>query len=137
MNVSSRCIYAYLAVLELATLSTPQALLRAETIATRRGIPEKFLEQILTQLKRAGIVNSLRGAKGGYRLAKPASQISLLDIVVAAEGPLFESIPPEASEGDDCWAVWHKAAESIRQELAKIRIQGVVDDHIQRKMYYI
>ena len=137
MNVSSRCVYAYLAVLELATHNTPKTPLQAEAIAERRGIPEKFLGQILTQLKHAGIVSSMRGAKGGYRLAKLPHHISLLDIITAVEGPIFESIPAESGGGDECWAVWHQAADSIRQELGNIRIQRVVDDNVQRKMFYI
>jgi len=124
-------------VLELATRPISEAPLQAEAIAGRRGIPEKFLGQILTQLKHAGIVHSLRGAKGGYRLAKPVAQISLFDILTAVEGPLFDAIPREAPGEEDCWAVWRTAAENIRRELESIRIQGVVEDHIQRKMFYI
>jgi len=93
MNISSRCEYGYRAVLELAQHRDREEPLIIESIAARRGIPEKFLVHILLQLKRAGIVRSVRGAHGGYLLAKPPEAISFLDIVEAIDGPIFGALP--------------------------------------------
>src|SRR3954469_10010741 len=61
---------------------------KGERIGTEQGIPVKYLENILSELRQGGLVRSLRGADGGYWLAKPADQISIADIIRAVEGPL-------------------------------------------------
>jgi Rrf2 family protein len=61
---------------------------KGERIATAQGIPGKFLENILLDLRHAGIVASQRGAEGGYRLARPAAEISVADVIRAVEGPI-------------------------------------------------
>ena len=62
--------------------------MKAEHLATTQEIPLKFLENILLELRRAEIVASQRGADGGYRLAKPAAEVSLADVIRAVEGPI-------------------------------------------------
>jgi Rrf2 family transcriptional regulator, cysteine metabolism repressor len=81
MRVSAKAEYACLAMLELAVnYETPQPV-RVKAIADTHGIPQRFLVQILLQLKGAGLVVSLRGAAGGYQLARVPEEISLADII--------------------------------------------------------
>ena len=86
MRVSAKVDYALRAVMELA--SAPPGLVKAEQLASRQEIPVKFLENILLELRRAEIVASQRGAEGGYRLAKPAEDVSVADVIRAVEGPI-------------------------------------------------
>jgi Rrf2 family protein len=88
MRTSARADYALRAVIELAAASA-SGHVTAEKIAKAQGIPGKFLEAILTELRRAGLVRSQRGPDGGFWLARPASEISLADIIRAIDGPLL------------------------------------------------
>ena len=85
MKVTAKADYAVRAVLELAAAGG--GLVKADRIAEAQGIPRHFLDNILTDLRRAGIVATHRGADGGSRLARPASAIALADIMRAIEGP--------------------------------------------------
>jgi len=76
-----------LALVDLALHSQSPAE-QAVEIATRQAIPKQYLDQLMMTLRRAGLVESLRGRQGGYKLARPASAITLLDVVVALEGPV-------------------------------------------------
>jgi Rrf2 family protein len=86
MRVSAKVDYALRAVAELA--AAPPGPVTAEKLATAQQIPLKFLENILLELRRAEIVASQRGAEGGYRLAKPAEEVSVADVIRAVEGPI-------------------------------------------------
>ena len=87
MRISARAAYAVRACLELAVRDADVPL-SAEAIAAGQEIPHRFLEGILTDLRRAGIVASQRGARGGHRLARPADDVTLADVIRAVEGPL-------------------------------------------------
>jgi Rrf2 family protein len=86
MRVSAKVDYALRAMTELAVASP--SLMTAEQLATAQKIPPKFLESILAQLRNGGLVASQRGAEGGYRLAKPAEEISIADVIRELEGPI-------------------------------------------------
>src|SRR6201989_543590 len=86
MHLSARPDYALRAAIELAAASSGHV--TADQLAKTQGIPGKFLEAILTQLRRAGLVRSQRGPDGGFWLARPAAEISLADIIRAIGGPL-------------------------------------------------
>ena len=88
MKVSAKADYAVRAAAELAAAQATGALVRAESIATAQGIPQRFLENILSDLRHAGLVQSQRGAEGGHRLNRPAEEISVADIIRAVDGPL-------------------------------------------------
>ena len=89
VRLNARVDYALRAVVELASaLGSAERPVTAERIATAQDIPPKFLESILLQLRRAGIVNSQRGPEGGYWVARPASEISLAEVIRAIDGPL-------------------------------------------------
>ncbi len=87
MKISAKAEYACLAILALARTGADSAPVRIRDIAEEHGIPERYLVQILLQLKGAGLVFSSRGASGGYRLARSADQISLRDVLSAIDGP--------------------------------------------------
>jgi len=114
LNAKSR--YGLAALLTLAA-GQEQGLLQSREIAQRNGIPPKFLEQILVRLADAGLVQSVRGKHGGYRLARPATTISVIEALEALEGGL-------ALNGDDpttppaITALLHEAETALRQTLA-------------------
>ena len=87
MKVSAKADYAVRAAAELTAAQSDRPL-KAERISEAQGIPIKFLEAILLELKHAGVVKSTRGAEGGYALARPASEISIADVIRAVDGPL-------------------------------------------------
>ncbi|MDX6473855.1 MAG: hypothetical protein QOK22_2671 [Gaiellaceae bacterium] len=86
MRISAREDYAVRAVIELA--AADGATVKRELIAERQDIPAPFLENILLDLKRGEIVEALRGAEGGFRLARPAREIAVADVIRAVSGPL-------------------------------------------------
>jgi Rrf2 family protein len=88
MRLSARADYALRAAIELAAAENGHV--TAEQMARAQQIPGKFLEAILTQLRRAGLVRSQRGPDGGFWLARPAEDISLADIIRAIDGPLVD-----------------------------------------------
>jgi Rrf2 family protein len=87
MRLSARADYALRATIEIATISDSHV--TAEQVARAQHIPVKFLETILTQLRRAGLVRSQRGPDGGFWLARPADEITLADIIRAIDGQLL------------------------------------------------
>ena len=87
MRVSAKVDYALRAAVELAALEDDWPV-KGERVASGQGIPLRFMENILGQLRQAGIVASRRGAEGGYLLARPASEIALADVIRAVDGPL-------------------------------------------------
>lgn len=89
MRISAKTDYAVRAVVELAAAGADdEHPVKSERLATAQDIPLRFLENILMQLRQAGIVVSRRGAEGGYRLAKPPEEITVADVIRAIDGPL-------------------------------------------------
>jgi len=86
VRVSAKVDYALRAMTELA--AAPPGPVKGERLATSQAIPPKFLENILTELRHGGLVASQRGAEGGYQLARPASEITVADVIRAVEGPI-------------------------------------------------
>jgi Rrf2 family protein len=87
MRISTKGEYGLLAIIDLALHPNENAV-QAVEIAKRQGIPKQYLDQLMLTLRKAGLVESLRGRQGGFKLARPASAITLLDVVVALEGPV-------------------------------------------------
>jgi len=96
MKLSNKGRYAVQATFDLAYHGEGKAV-QIRDLCERQGIPARFLEQVFQDLKKAGVVNSRRGPRGGYHLARPAEQVSLGEVIRAVEGPL--SMAGEA--GDD------------------------------------
>jgi Rrf2 family protein len=90
VRVSAKVDYALRAIVELAAASADEApgLVKSERLATAQAIPPKFLESILLELRHAGLVASQRGTDGGYRLGRPAAEITVADVIRAVEGPI-------------------------------------------------
>jgi Rrf2 family transcriptional regulator, cysteine metabolism repressor len=137
MNISSRCEYGCRAVVELALHLPSESPLPAVTIAERRHIPEKYLVHILLQLKRAGIVRSVRGAQGGYILAKAPDEVSLHDIVTAIDGPVLYPLPLNDSSSADLAPSWRRVAEQVQASLGSVTIQHIIENASKGAMYYI
>ena len=86
MRVSAKVDYALRATIELAAAAPEQV--KGERLASAQSIPQKFLENILADLRNGGIVASQRGADGGYRLARPPGEITVADVIRVVEGPI-------------------------------------------------
>ena len=137
MNISSRCDYALRAMIELARRAPSGKPCTATSIAEQRDIPEKYLVHILLQLKRAALVQSIRGAQGGYVLARPPESVSLLDIVVAVDGPLLQPLPGGDARAEDVGTAWKKVADGLSEVLKEITIQSILDESSTPEMYFI
>jgi Rrf2 family protein len=131
MHVSARADYALRAAAELA--GAGEVRLKRETIADRQGIPTEFLESILLELKHAGIVQSHRGAAGGFRLGRSPSEISLADVIRAVDGPMSDvrgdrpelvDYPGAAANLKD---VWIAIRASLREILEGTSLRDLVD----------
>ena len=97
MRISAKADYAVRAAAELAAAPEGRPV-KGEQLASAQGIPLKFLENILADLRNAGLVRTRRGAEGGYALTRPPAQISVADIMRAVEGPLaaVQGVRPES-----------------------------------------
>jgi Rrf2 family protein len=126
------------AILELAA-SQGGGPLQIKAIAQRQEISLKYLEQLMAILKSAGFVRSVRGAKGGYILAKPANQIKLSDVFNALEGPVttVECLEDEdfCKRAADCVTrqVWAEVQQAIESILQSMTLQDLVDRTKDRK----
>lgn len=143
MRISAKAEYACVAVLELALRGNEPDPIRLTDIAQPNGIPERFLVQILLQLKGAGFVNSLRGASGGYRLAMDPKDITLWDIVHTIDGPTLSGSTEQADNEGMSWQVlrnvWQEVNRHEQEHLKKATIASMVDLARQQNsgMYYI
>ena len=127
MKISAKAEYACLAVLALARPRITDAPIRIRDIAEAHRIPERYLVQILLQLKGAGLVHSTRGASGGYRLARPADAISLGEVLWAIDGP--GEPPREATEpaAQALASVWRLIRDAERKVLEQTSIAHLAE----------
>jgi Rrf2 family protein len=86
LALSAKVRYGIVALIELATIHAQGGVLQVGEIAQRQSIPDRYLEQMLTTLRRARILRSIRGPKGGFQLARPPAEVPLLEVVAALEG---------------------------------------------------
>jgi Rrf2 family protein len=130
MHVTAKADYAVRAVVELAG-SSQQAPRKVDTVAQAQSIPVSFLENILTQLRSAGIVRSQRGPEGGYWLAQPAEELDLATVIRAVEGPLVgvRGQRPEEVEytgsAESLQQVWVAVRANLRNVLENVTIADV------------
>jgi Rrf2 family protein len=131
MKISTRGRYGVRAIVDIAYhgRGKPEQIRR---IAERQDIPPRYLEQIFQRLKRAGIIKTLRGAKGGYYLGKPPSQISVADVVQVTDGPLTPVLCRDYSNKDaECRRagrcvvkpVWDEAGKRMADYLRSVTIE--------------
>jgi len=121
MRISARVSYACYALLELSIHWPKEEPVQINEIASRQGIPMKYLIQILIQLKQLGLVRSIRGKKGGYLLARSPNSINLGQVIREVSGPILQVNP--GIKGDGCRALF----EQIWKELEKAAVQ-IIDD---------
>ena len=130
MRVSAKVDYALRAMTELA--ASPPGPVKGERIATAQAIPPKFLENILIDLRHAGLVASQRGAEGGYRLARAPDEITIADVIRAVEGPIASvrgARPEEVSYIGTATAlrdVWIELRTAMRGVLERTTIADLV-----------
>ena len=129
VRVSAKVDYALRAMLELAA---SEGLVKSERVAVAQGIPQKFLENILLDLRHGELVTSRRGIEGGYALARPASEISVADVIRAVEGPIatVRGARPEDAEyvgaATGLQPLWLDLRTAMRDVLEQTTLADVV-----------
>jgi Rrf2 family protein len=129
ISITSKSPYAVLALAELARSAGAEPVPIGE-LARKREVPVQFLEQLFAVLRRAGIISSQRGVKGGYRFARDPASVTVLEIVELLDGPL----------GPDAEGVFADAAAAARNLLAATTIADVIEREMREagtSMYHI
>ena len=131
MRVSAKGEYALKALLDLAQHDT-EGLRPIQAIAARQGIPQRYLEQVLLQLKRAGFLDSRRGSAGGYRLIRPAAEVTVGAVLRAVEDSVAGADPPRRggrhAHGDhagDLADLWREVAEAVTAVVDCVTIEDL------------
>lgn len=139
MRVSAKSDYALRALIEIARRSSDAAV-SAEEIGRLQDIPHGFLQSILSDLRRAGLVMSQRGQSGGWRLARDADTVSVADVIRAVDGPLVSvyGLRPEAvsynESADVLQHVWIAARSSLRDVFEHVSIRSLADRHLPEEV---
>ena len=142
MKLSTKGRYSVTALYELA-LHYGEGVVPLKTIAKTQGISENYLEQLMAPLRRAGLVESVRGAQGGYTLALPPAEVTIGQIITAVEGPiaLVDCLLTNAkAEGQSCVRaghcvtrqVWAEVRDSINSVLNNISLADLIQRHQSR-----
>ncbi len=131
MRISAKADYAVRATIELA--ASPDGVpIKGTKLAEAQEIPLQFLEQILLDLKRAGLVRTKRGARGGYWLADKPAKVSVADVIRAVEGPLanIQDLPPEETRyigsAEKLRDVWIAVRQNLREVLEQVTLADLV-----------
>jgi Rrf2 family protein len=138
VQISAKADYAVRALTELATQGGGPV--KRERLAAAQQIPPKFLEAILAQLRQAGLLQSRRGAEGGYWLARPPAEISLADILRAADGPLarVRGRRPETVSYEGAarrlTEVWVALRASLRTVLEVVTLQDLLSGSLPEEI---
>ena len=137
MRVTAKADYAVRAAVELAG-SSAEAPRKVDEVSQAQGIPLSFLENILTQLRSAGVVRSQRGPEGGYWLAHPAEEVTLADVIRAVEGPLVGvrgQRPEEVEYGgsaESLQQVWVALRANLRKVLERVSVADVASGKLPK-----
>ena len=132
MRITAKTEYACVAVFELASQYGSDIPVRIREIAARHGVPSRFLVQILLELKEAGLVESTRGAAGGYQLIRPPKQVSLDEVMRVIEGSASDSGPacrasPDSPAVKALLKDWQDEAANRREMLQEITFAELLD----------
>jgi Rrf2 family protein len=127
LKFSAKAEYGCLALIALAQQRSGTGLVRVREIAETYNIPERYLVQILLQLKAAGLVHSLRGSSGGYRLARDPAQISLGEILGIIDGPAEPLREISAPGAEALASVWQQLQALERKFLNQISLAQLAD----------
>jgi Rrf2 family protein len=130
MKLSRASTYALHAVVHMAAQNEDRPL-ASQRIAEVEGIPERFLLKVLKPLVSAQVLRSLKGPNGGYRLARPAAKITLLEVIEAVDGPIRGQVSFHQDNGDSHLErrledICNQAADQVRRHLQKVRISDLV-----------
>jgi Rrf2 family protein len=146
MRISSKGEYGVRALFDLAQ-HYGQGLVQSDDIAERQGIPVNYLNQMLITLRRAGLIDSLRGPQGGHTLARSPEQITLLEALVVLEGPLIlqdttreDLTPSQPEDSEFVHEVWCQLRTALENTLQHITLEDLCQSKRQRTgnmMYYI
>lgn len=146
MRISSKGEYGLRALLDLAQ-RFGEGPIQSRDIHERQGVDENYLNQILILLRRAGLIESVRGPQGGHRLARPPAQITVLEALVALEGPLLPAdagresvVSTEPLDREMVREIWEGTRTLIEQHLAAVSLEDLCQRKRQRSgevMYYI
>jgi Rrf2 family protein len=140
VKVSAKSDYAVRAAAELAAAQPGGAPVRAEAIATSQAIPQRFLENILSDLRHAGLVASQRGAEGGHRLSKPAAEITVADVIRAVDGPLaaVRGERPESvnytGPAESLQRVWIAVRTNLRDVVENVTLADLAGGSLPEKI---
>jgi len=132
MQLTAKVDYAIRAMVELAAAA--EGPVKGEAIASAQGVPLRFLENILLELRHARLVRSQRGAEGGYRLARPAETITLADVIRTVEGPIASVRSERPDEVSYCGTaaplrdVWVALRANMRAVLESVTLADVAND---------
>jgi Rrf2 family protein len=119
LGFAAKTTYGLLALMELAGVEASGERLQVAEIAARQGIPERYLEQMMASLRRAGLLRSSRGPRGGYRLARPAAAITLAEVLDCLEGDTTPST--EGGSSPERLVLQELAASLRQQRLARLQ----------------
>lgn len=139
MRISAKADYAVRATLELATSGAGEPV-KGTKLAEAQDIPLQFLEHILLDLKRAGIVRTKRGARGGYWLAQPPGLVTVADIIRAVEGPLayIQDVPPEETHytgsAEHLRDVWIAVRQTLREVLEQVTLEQLATGDLPKSV---
>jgi Rrf2 family protein len=148
MRISAKGEYAVKAMLDLA-LHSGKGLIPIQEIASRQGIPQRYLEQVLLLLKRAGFLTSKRGSAGGYNLMRPAQEITVGEVIRAIEGSL---VPLDSGrrrgrgsvqdQSGDLHELWRKVSDAVSEVLDRTTFADLCEKVEERRsaarpMYHI
>lgn len=132
MKISTKGIYALEIIVDLAIHSDPENLESIKNIAGRRNLSEKYLERIVGMLKKAGLVTSVRGAYGGYYLAREAKDITALEVLTAVEGDLspVECLTKDTECGIECdvcptRGTWNQMWDLLKDSVKDTTIEDI------------
>lgn len=132
MKLSTRSTYGVRAMLALA-LEYGRGPIMVKEIAERQGLPATYLEQLMTLLRKAGIVNATRGARGGYTLSRPPAEITVAEVIEILEGPLELS---ECPSGVGCCGkpetcalsdLWSEATQALNDVFQQVTLAKLVE----------
>ncbi|HEY1737680.1 MAG TPA: Rrf2 family transcriptional regulator [Acidimicrobiia bacterium] len=139
MRITAKADYAVRAAAELAA-AEPGIPVKGESLATSQRIPLNFLENILRELRRAGIIRTQRGAEGGYLLALPPKEISVADVIRAVEGPLaaVQGVRPDQLHYDGAATaladVWVAMRASLRSVLEVVTLADIAKGELPKSV---
>jgi len=125
MRISARCDYACKALLELALHWPSKDPVQIRAVSANQGIPTRYLVQILIQLKGMGLVESVRGKEGGYRLSKPPGRISLGELMREMSGPLLPVTSSLVRKNSLFSAIWSEVEDAMAKVLDRITFEDI------------